>query len=889
MNKKIPWPAVQLRERREAVHKRAAAGDLDLYPERCAHIVDLYFQERLADYPKLSEILQASSFALVAVGGYGRRELCPASDIDVLLLFQKKIPGLCEDLSSWLYHPLWDLGLDLGHGVRNFADCISLAAADYQVLASLLDLRFIAGDKRVAHRFQDLFARKILARKRSAFAAWLAETNVRQESAFGDSSGLLQPDLKNGIGALRGVHQIGWCGAVLASDPKWTDPLTEQERTRLHGDNAFLLRTRTALHITAGRPGDVLHFGLQPRVAELLGYTPAQGSFATASPRQRAMCVERFLSELHQAMARIKSLRSAFWLESFPPRFGRTKSLAPGVTDGPRGLCMSPSMGGDAVLQLFRQAAATGRPLSLSAMRAVRNVLERDVGLAPGKENLAALLAVARAPHALHAMRTMLETGVLSAILPGMGRVEHLVQFDDYHVHAVGRHTVETVGRLATLLRGEDQRFRRIAERIEKPDRLLLAALFHDLGKGEGDHSDRGARQAGNTLSKMGIDPETASEVAFLVRHHLLVPTTATRKDLSDERVVGHVAETAETTQRLDMLYLLSVADSMATGPRAWSAWTGSLMRELYSKAWSMLAEGPLAGPDSAVAAKNTRKEALRLAGREHGDEFARRCLEKMPPRAFQALAPDDIARHMGLVKRLHAALEEDAIRTPGKNKGVGVCVLQARPTGVGSTYEVSIAAKDRPGLFATLAGVLALHQLDILAADLFTWKDKTVVDVFVVDSPPDKLYVEEVFERVRRAAHYAFLGKLSLGYRLGEMRRSPLHGAASTPDLPPVVRVDNEASDFHTLVEVAAPDRLGLLYDIAAALANMYVEVHLAKITTDAGRVADVFHVLASDGRKLDDPGLVRQVEDALLTVVSPGSGSGPGSLGQENGVKSW
>ncbi|MBU1611693.1 MAG: HD domain-containing protein, partial [Proteobacteria bacterium] len=635
----------------------------------------------------------------------------------------------------------------------------------------------------------------------------------------------------------------------------------------LDADYRFVLKARTALHLSAGRKTDTLHFDLQPRVAELLGYANKN-----ADPLARGMAVEHFLSDLHKAMARIKMLRAVFWQECFPPRFWRTRKLSPAVEDTAVGLgfILSGPVRPAEMLELFAQAAATGRPLSLAANRAIREAISTGIDTFEGSaETLAALLDVFRAPFGLHAALTMVDTGLMAALLPRFSEVEHLVQFDDYHVHPVGRHTVETVGRVADLLSGRDERFRDLAANVAHPDRLLLAALFHDLGKGGPNHSAIGAELVRETLAGFGLDKATVRDAAFLVEHHLLIPKTATRGDLSDERVVAGVAEIAETLERLDMLYLLSVADSMATGPRAWSAWTGSLFQELYRKARNLLTSGPLSEPEVAQAARATRERARVEACGSLDEAYVNDCLAKMPPRAFQALGPLDLVRHMTLVRQLQVALDEDAVRMPGKNKGVGISAIEARKTGVGNTFEVSIATQDRPGLFATLAGVLALHQLDILAADLFTWKDGTVVDVFIVEGPGDNLFPEEVFERVRRAIRYAFLGKLSLGYRLDEMRKSPLYRSGSGPKLPPVVRVNNQASDFHTLIEVAASDCLGLLYDIALTLANMYVSIHLAKITTDAGRIADVFYVLASDGRKLDDPGLVRQVEAELLKVV--------------------
>jgi [protein-PII] uridylyltransferase len=356
--------------------------------------------------------------------------------------------------------------------------------------------------------------------------------------------------------------------------------------------------------------------------------------------------------------------------------------------------------------------------------------------------------------------------------------------------------------------------------------------------------------------------------VAFLVEHHLLLPKTATRRDLSDERTVADVAAVVGDAARLDMLHLLSTADSMATGPRAWNSWTRSLLEELYFKVRNLLRNGPLAEPDAARKLAEAKRAVLATADGQDPD-FVEAAMRAMPPRAFLALTPEAVAGHVRLVKKLWAAVAEDRMRKPSSIGGKGVILIEAAPGRADKTFELTIAAVDQPRLFATIAGALSLHGLNILAADIFSWKDGTAVDVFTVGEPPENLYAEEVWARIGRSVGYAMVGKLDLAARLEERSRSPLARGRGRPRLGPLVTIDNRISDFYTVVEVAATDRTGFLFDMARTLAAHGLSIHLAKITTIKGRAADVFHVRTHDGQRLFDVDRLDALRRDLLAAA--------------------
>jgi [protein-PII] uridylyltransferase len=876
----LPQSARAFAAAREVLFADLDAGRLgDGFVSALSDAADRYFGERLAEYGR--ECGGRQGFSLVAVGGYGRRELCPFSDLDVLLLFPGDPPEWAGELARFLFFPLWDLGIEIGHGVRGVGACLELARSDYQVLASFLDARLLTGEAGVFGELADRLSREVYPDRRAGFVEWLSQVNVRRGKVHGEAGALLEPQLKEGLGGLRDVHQVRWLAHLARLAGTWRAP-GAGVCGELDRDGAFLLVVRSHLHRIGHRKNDKLPFEVQERIAERLGFAGQDG----------ALGVERFLAELLRRMSRVKYLRETLWpglavalgaASDKPP-----EALGDGVARGADGLDFAPDLDDEAAFArlflLFGTAVRTGEPLAFFAVRRAGELAARHAGeLSRDGAALASVVGILAADATGRTAEALFDSGVLSAMLPEFDRVGHLVKFDLYHVHPVGRHSLETVRRLAESGAHPDSRYHELFAGVAHTDRLILGALFHDIGKGlGGEHAEKGAGIAREALARFGADPETREEVAFLVREHLYLADTASRRDLSDRDVVAACAARAGTMDRLNMLLLLTYADARATGPSAWTGWKESLVWELYRRTARMLTEGNLFDEHDAGRMLRTRDRVRAGARGIMPEAEIEACLDQMPPRYLIALDAAEIVRHLGLVVRLRQEARDMAARTPrargvapsppaGRDDGQeqagyapGAVVLDARPAPGGAGHEVTAAAMETPGLFAVLAGVLALNDVNILSAEVFAWGDGTAIYVFGVSDPPDALYAEELWTRVAGGVRYALLGKLALEYRLDQKRRSLL--ACRQAAAPVSVQVENQASALYTLIEISAPDRIGLLYDIAHVMAGLLLEVRLAKADTLGERARDVFYVRGADGKKIEDPMQAQEIRAALM-----------------------
>ncbi|MEU8784546.1 [protein-PII] uridylyltransferase [Streptomyces sp. NPDC048637] len=809
------YPAARLR----LLQDETAAG-----PDRRATLARLTDDWLAGLLARHSAAAGLSGTALVAVGGYGRGELSPRSDLDLLLLHDGRADaGALAALADRLWYPVWDLGLDLDHSVRTPAQARKAAREDLKVQLGLLDARHLAGDPELT-----------AALRTTAYADWRESAPKRlpelhdlcQERAErqGELQYLLEPDLKDARGGLRDATALR---AVAAS---W---LADAPRGGLEAARTRLLDARDALHLTTGRATDRLSLQEQDQVATALGMLDADALLRQTYESARTISYAadvtwREVGRVLRARSVKPTLRGL--LHGRTAGKGERSPLAEGVVelDGEAVLARTTRPERDPVLVLRAAAAAAqaGLPLATHAIRRCATAIAtRPLPVpwpAEAREQLVTLLGAGT--HTVPVWEALEAEGIITRLLPDWERVRCRPQRNPVHTWTVDRHLVETAVRASALTR-----------RVHRPDLLLIAALLHDIGKGwPGDHSVAGETIARDMAARLGFDARDTAVIATLVRHHLLLIETATRRDLDDPATVGAVAEAVGSTRTLELLHALTEADALATGPAAWSAWRGGLVADLVKRVAARLAGEP--------------DTEMRGAGE---------------PTAEQERLAIEARRTGGPVLALHARAEaptgaDTGPETPAPaQEPVGVELLIAVPAhpSPGRRPSTSPAGAPPTGVLPAAAGVLALHRLTVRAADLLLLDPVDEGPVLVLNWRVAAEYGSlPQADRLRADLLRALDGSLDIPARLAERERAYARRARAVLAPPPRVTVAGGSSDTATVIEVRAQDAHGLLHRIGRALEAAGVAVRSAHISTLGANAVDAFYVTGADGAPLTD-----------------------------------
>jgi [protein-PII] uridylyltransferase len=757
--------------------------------------------------------------ALVAVGGYGRSELSPHSDIDLLFVIHPKAEIGKATLRGLLY-PLWDAGWQVGHAVRTPKEVIEFAAHDLDAATSLLSARLVAGPREPFDEMMDRRTRWIAKDARKITRAILDSRTERHRRV--DRAGwALAPDLKEDAGGLRDLHTVIWLGIVADA------PVTSDE---LGGAGGLLLAVREALHAEVKRKNDRIRIDLQPVVAARLGI---HGDDA----------VDLLMARVHSA-ARTIEHESGVATEGLiedvlggPKRSGSVQTLSGGtrIEDGVLVLDSQADDVADGV-RLLAHKAATGRRIAHGTLRQLKKIFDREPLQTWDEATRAAFFDLLAAPGASSALELLDHVDAWSVLMPEWMGIRGRAQHDLYHRYTVDGHSFIAVSEVSRTI-ASDPMAAAAAEESGRLETLFLAALLHDVGKGSAeDHTVAGERLARSVCARVGLDPDDSDEVAALVRRHLLLPDTATRRDLDDGAVILEVAETAATPRRLRLLYILAAADGRATGPEAWSDWKQALVRELYRKALVALETGETPAR-SDVAARARQVEAFEpaLAGRVEA------VLDTLPPSYLEATSVPDM-------------VDEIRLLLDPPETGQARCRID-EGTEAGHAA-VTVCVPDRPGTLARTAGVLALHRVSVLRAHAYSTTTGLALERFIVQPP-----APAPWGALRADLEAVYSGRLALDARLEKkaVEYRPSEGVGEVD-----VRVLQEASAHSSVVEVRTRDALGLLYAITAALSDLDIDIHVAKIDTLGERVVDVFYVRTAQGLKFDDD-QAREVERSI------------------------
>ncbi len=854
----------ELRQARESLIRDHLAGMpgavfVKRHSDWVEGVVRRLFAEALVRYPAMTSV------CLVALGGFGRGELNLNSDVDLMFLYPPDTHQEMEKLAQQILYPLWDLGLDVSHSTRTIDDALEMAGKDFSALVAMLTARPLAGPTKLAEELAAALAESLAPpQAKRAFLDRVRAGDIERQKRFGHTPYLLEPHLKEGEGGLRDIHTITWVGLGCFGTGNLTgladQGLIADEEVAFIGEaRDFLWRVRNHLHYLAGGHDDRLTFEAQDKVAAFMEFKNEEGL-------SRA---QRFMQAYYTRAFGLRNIRDLFFerasmrLES-ESRSGRPKTVKEDFISlggklwfaDPDALDAEPEQ----MMRLFAVSAESGIKVSHQARQQVRRHLYLVDENFRRDETIRGLFYAALMPKRPEAgaLTTMHHSGLLGAYLPETAGVFQLPQDDAYHLYTVDVHQLRTVDVLSALASHEDDGEALAAEllgQISRPRLLYLAALLHDVGKVEGKgHARRGAEMVKPLLKRLDLSDEEAGVVRFLIANHLFLSDTASRRDLHDEKMLFEAARLVGDEERLAMLYLLSIADGKATGPSAWTSWKSTLVKEFYIKTLAMLQRRDLDHLGSPEWLAGLREEVIALLGQRVPAEEAARRLDAMSDQYLLATEPPVIAEHIELQTQLKAGRR---------------LVLKVEERSEAGYCQLTLVTRRRRGLFGRMAGVMTLNGLNILGAQIYNTVDKLSIVVFQVEFPRDPLTKAEKWAKVEQDMVRAVSGKLALAVRLAQKRGQLREPDRNLPLKPPTVELDNTVSDFHTVIEVAAYDRLGLLYDITQVMFELDLEIHLAKISTKVDQVLDVFYVTDRDGGKAEDPEQITEIKEALIAIL--------------------
>lgn len=794
-----------------------------------------------------------AAVTVVAVGGYGRRELCPGSDVDLLVLHEDLGPAALDEVARGIFHPLWDAGCKLGHAVRSTRQLVADALDELDTATAVLDGRVVAGP---AARFGDGRSRLLdkLAGRRSFVQALAAADGERRHRA-GDAAEQLEPDVKNGAGGLRDVQSLRWVAAALVGEVGIGALVADghvgaADAQRLHAAEDELLALRVALHLVTATPNDVLVFEHQQAVALSMGEVDGATDLDTAAHRalHRHFLAARTIEHVHdRAWRLIEGAVSRPW-RRWRPAVEHVEGLE--VLDGTvRMPAEADPLAPGMAARVIRALLAGDHVLDRHTAACLRSVAGRLAVAVPWDHDLRdAVRQLLWSGDALVRVTAELDdVGWLVALVPEWAPLRGRPQRNPYHRYSLDRHAVHAVAELGELVHREAWATEALAEvrggaldEREATDALALAVLLHDAGKAFGEpHSETGLPVARAVGERFGLGEPALELLAWLVQHHLLLSDTGTRRDVSDPAEACLAAEVIGDRARLAALWLLTAADGSATGPSAWTSWRAQLVTTLVTKVRAVLDErDPAALHDGAVATADAATELAPQMG--IATEQVQAHLVQLPERYAAAVAPRAVVRHASLADPVPGPTEVRTRVTPGAPLEDGV-----------QFDELDVVARDTPGLFAKVAGVLALHGASVLEAHAHTRADGTAVDTFTVvlpDHATGSWWVTVEGDLVEAVA-----GRIAVRARVARKRASEHRRLAKLPPVETTVTTSPDAAGRATVVEVHTLDRVGVLYRIASALAELELDLVVAKVGTFGHEAHDVFTVRDAAGEPLD------------------------------------
>jgi len=812
--------------------------------------------------------------ALLAVGGSGRGEMAPHSDVDLLFIAPYKLTPWAESLIEAMLYILWDLKLKVGHASRTVKECLRLAREDYTIRTSLVEERYLAGDATLAADLtarlrSDLFAATIP----DFIEAKLAERAARHTKQGGQRY-MVEPNVKEGKGGLRDLQSLYWIGKYIhgvkdASELVGHGVFTQDEYEEFRAAHNYLWAVRCHLHLLTNRAADQLTFDMQVEVADAMGYTD--------TPGRRA--VENFMQDYFRHATAVGEITRIFLtaqeaahLKAEPMLlrlFSRMKRTKPPyaikqnrlTVDKPAAFLEDPLN----LLRIFEEALRTGTLLHPDAMRLIKaNLHLIDDGVRNTKEARRIFLnTMLKHGNPERGLRSMNELGVLGTFIPEFDVIVAMMQFNMYHHYTVDEHTIQTISHLAQIERAELDEELPVSTSIIRGGInrkvLYVALLLHDIGKGRSeDHSILGAKIARKVAPRLGLSKKDVETVEWLVRYHLLMSDMAQKRDIADPRTVRDFAKAVKTVERLNLLCVLTVCDIRGVGPGTWNNWKAVLIRALYRQTRFALENGMEAlnrQERGTEARKNLREALMASADAIWDDKAIRKELARHYPPYWQGL---HVTAHFDFAGLLHE-ITTDEVRinlTPDEDR---------------DATRVCFAMADHPGIFSRMCGALSLVGANVVDARTFTSKDGFATAAFWVQDTDGHPYEEARLPRLRKMIEKTLHGDVVTSAALADKDKMKKRERAFRVQTS--ITFDNDGSEIYTIIEVDTRDRPGLLHDLTRTMANSHIYIASAVIATFGEQVVDTFYVKDMFGLKLHTEAKHAALEKKLRDAIAQGA----------------
>jgi [protein-PII] uridylyltransferase len=853
-----------------ARHPRAARDTVRAYADLTDRIITLAFETATLALHPLPNPTEGERLSVIAVGGYGRAEMAPFSDVDLLFLTPWKITPWAESVIETMLYILWDLRLKIGHASRTVKECLRLAREDFTIRTALLEHRHIAGDAPLARDLRDRLRQDIFRSTGPEFVeAKLAERDARHNRQGGQRY-VLEPNVKEGKGGLRDLQTLYWIAKYLYAVDDTAALvglgfLRRDEYESFLQAEDFLWAVRCHLHLIAGRAMDQLTFDLQVEVAARMGYADTAGRRA----------VEVFMQHYFRHATRVGDLTRVFLtaleaqhVKSEPGLYGlfrRKKKVRDGyradhnrlhVTDPQAFLRDKLNL-----LRIFEEALRTGLLIHPDAMRLVAANLELidDDMRADPDANQVFLDLLLKHGNPERALRRMNELGVLAAFMPEFEPIVAMMQFNVYHSYTVDEHTIQCISTLAQIERGELVEELPIVSGILKYENinrrvLYVALILHDIGKGRPeDHSIIGAQIARRVAPRLGLTDDDCETVEWLVRYHLLMSDMAQKRDIADPRTVRDFAKAVKSRKRLDLLTVLTVCDIRGVGPKTWNNWKAMLLRRLYRETADALEAG------LETVNREKRADEAKRALREGLSDWDARDLRHETSRHYDPYWQGLPTEAQVIFARLLQGIPDDEIR------------IDIKPDPDHDATRACFALADHPGIFSRLAGALALVGANVVDARTYTSKDGYATAVFWIQDAEGTPYEEARLPRLRSMIDKTLKGEVVARDALKD--RDKIKKRERQFQFATSVTFDNEGSEIYTIIEVDTRDRPALLYDLTRALAANNIYIASAVIATYGAQVVDTFYVKDMFGLKLHTRPRQEALERRLRQAIAEGA----------------